>query len=55
MISLDKEKLEYELIEAFRKAQICCVHNDGDDPLPCKHTTREAIKIVKRIMGGENE
>ncbi len=38
------------LIEAFEKANICCVHNDGDDYKPCKHTTREAIKIINKIM-----
>lgn len=52
ILMTDKVTLEHELIIAFENAKICCVHNDGDDPEPCKHTTKEAIKIIKRIMGG---
>ncbi len=47
---MDKKE---ELIKAFKEARICCVHNGGDDPEPCSYTTNEAIKIIKKIMGGK--
>ena len=45
------KELKEKLIEAFEKANICCVHNDGDDEKPCSYTTTEAIKIIEQIMG----
>lgn len=49
------DELEKKLIAEFKKAKICCVHEIGDDDSPCGFTTREAIKIIKKVFKEEKK